>query len=272
MPTIIAENDESQWEDQTGILYHFPNRYTSALLPGTEVIYYKGRLKKAVYRDRRLSDDPHYFGRARIGEVYDDPKSDKGDKFALIEDYRLFAQAVPFRVDGETLEPIPANRSSNYFRDGVRVVSDETFARILGLATISGLSLADIRHDGRTNDVSQGLESAVEGKPHLRYVTQYERNRRLRTQAVGIHGFDCMGCGFNFERFYGEYGRDFIHVHHLKPVSEMEGGQEVNPETDLSVLCPNCHAIVHRYRGHTLTLEELRQMTSGLRDLFGTGK
>ena len=34
MPTIIVENDVSQWEDRTGEVYHFPKRYRELLLPG----------------------------------------------------------------------------------------------------------------------------------------------------------------------------------------------------------------------------------------------
>ena len=34
---------------------------------------------------------------------------------------------------------------------------------------------------------------------------------------------------------------------------------EVNPETDLIVLCANCHRMVHRKKGMTLTIEELKE-------------
>ena len=64
MHTVIAENDESQWEDETGVLYHFPKRYSKFLLPGTEVIYYKGKIKNVAFRKKRLSDSPHYFAKA----------------------------------------------------------------------------------------------------------------------------------------------------------------------------------------------------------------
>lgn len=55
---IIAENDESQWSDETGTLYHFPGRYLTMLEPGTRVIYYKGKLRDKQYQDKRLSDNP----------------------------------------------------------------------------------------------------------------------------------------------------------------------------------------------------------------------
>jgi len=66
-----------------------------------------------------------------------------------------------------------------------------------------------------------------------------------------------MACNFNFEKTYGEIGKGYIHVHHIKPISE-SGETIVNPATDLVVLCANCHSIIHRQRSKTLTLVELK--------------
>lgn len=54
MPAVIAENDLSKWADQTGVLYHFPKRYKEILIQGTEVIYYKGKLKIKAFSALRL--------------------------------------------------------------------------------------------------------------------------------------------------------------------------------------------------------------------------
>ena len=83
MHTVITENDISDWSDDTGVLYNFPKRYQRLLEPGTEVIYYKGRIRDKKFSEKRLSADPHYFGTAIIGNVYPDRKSQKGDLFAL---------------------------------------------------------------------------------------------------------------------------------------------------------------------------------------------
>lgn len=48
MPTVIVENDISQWDDLTGEVYHFPKRYKDLLLTGEKVIYYKGRMKDKI--------------------------------------------------------------------------------------------------------------------------------------------------------------------------------------------------------------------------------
>ena len=89
------------------------------------------------------------------------------------------------------------------------------------------------------------------------YTTRYERDPRLKEQAIKIHGTSCMVCGFSFGESYGKLGDGFIEVHHIRPISE--GSREVNPETDLVCLCSNCHEMIHRKRDHVLTVEELKQ-------------
>lgn len=108
MPVVIVENDTSQWEDQTGAVYHFPKRYQTLLAQGTEVVYYKGRIKDKAFASVRLSANPHYFGKARIGKVYADSSSNKGDLFALIENFIPFESAVPAKTTARTGRLSPA--------------------------------------------------------------------------------------------------------------------------------------------------------------------
>ena len=37
----------------------------------------------------------------------------------------------------------------------------------------------------------------------------------------------------NFKKTYGDIGEGFIHVHHIKPLSEIKEDYKVNPETEL---------------------------------------
>jgi len=69
-----------------------------------------------------------------------------------------------------------------------------------------------------------------------------------------------MACGFDFEEKYGIRGRDFIEVHHIKPLSE--NGEEIiiNPQTDLICVCSNCHRMIHRRKNSLLTLSAIRQI------------
>lgn len=54
-------------------------------------------------------------------------------------------------------------------------------------------------------------------------------------------------------------GKDFIHVHHLIPLSEINQEYEVDPIKDLRPLCPNCHAMIHR-KHPPFTIEEIKNL------------
>lgn len=77
-------------------------------------------------------------------------------------------------------------------------------------------------------------------------VNVYERNAEARRACIAKYGTDCCICGFNFGATFGDIGDGFIHVHHLKPLSEIEGEYTVDPIVDLRPVCPNCHAMLHR--------------------------
>lgn len=69
-----------------------------------------------------------------------------------------------------------------------------------------------------------------------------------------------MACGFDFEKVYGDYGRNFIEVHHVKPLYDLGKEEVVNPQTDLVCLCSNCHRMIHRKKEAILSVEQLTQI------------
>lgn len=108
MPTIIVENDISQWNDVTGEVYHFPKRYKNRLLTGEKVIYYKSKIKDKSFEARRLSNSQHYFGVAEIGDVI---SINNGKELqAEIINFRPFISAVYFKQNDQYLEKIPENK------------------------------------------------------------------------------------------------------------------------------------------------------------------
>ena len=104
------------------------------------------------------------------------------------------------------------------------------------------------------------VTSQKEGRKKEYYVSTYERKPKNRKKAIEIHGTTCMICGFDFERVYGEAGRNFIEVHHIKPLYEVGEEIEINPETDLVCICANCHRIIHRRRDKVYSIEEVKAM------------
>ena len=117
------------------------------------------------------------------------------------------------------------------------------------------------------SDVQDDLESYVEevapsleGRKVKIYTTKYERNPQNRKQAIKIHGTKCMVCGFDFYATYGDIGRDFIEVHHTKPLYSLDDEINVNPETDLVCVCSNCHRMIHRKRNFIISIDKLRKI------------
>lgn len=104
-------------------------------------------------------------------------------------------------------------------------------------------SLVEKTESENSYDGDVTTRCAVEGGKTLVFSPRYERDQGLRESALKIHGYVCGVCGFNFEKSYGELGKDFIEVHHIIPVSE--GVRENNP-ANLIPLCPNCHRMIHR--------------------------
>lgn len=105
---------------------------------------------------------------------------------------------------------------------------------------------------------SLALEDQLEeGGKTARLVAFYERNLELRAAAIKLHGTTCKACDFNFADAYGERGKDYIEVHHLVPISTHIEPTTINPAKDLTVLCSNCHRMIHRKRDKPLSLGEL---------------
>lgn len=85
----------------------------------------------------------------------------------------------------------------------------------------------------------------TEGAKKKVTVNVYERNAKARSECLKKHGCRCKVCNFSFFKAYGEIGKEFIHVHHLKPLAGISKEYELNPIKDLVPVCPNCHAMLH---------------------------
>lgn len=105
-------------------------------------------------------------------------------------------------------------------------------------------------------------ESGTEGGKKVRLVAYFERNQYLRTAAISLHGTICKACGFNFEAVYGERGKNYIEVHHIVPISSLPEPATISVKEDLTVLCSNCHRMIHRKRDAALSLCELSELVA----------
>lgn len=121
---------------------------------------------------------------------------------------------------------------------------------------IRNASKHEINWDEET--VQEETAGTTEGKRTVYYTTKYERSSKNREAAIRIHGTKCMICGFDFGQKYGELGKGYIEVHHIKPLATLEQEVVINPETDLICVCANCHRMLHRFKNYIVTVEELK--------------
>ena len=97
----------------------------------------------------------------------------------------------------------------------------------------------------------------VEGAICRVSVNAYERSPEARRRCIEHYGTSCWICNFSFGTVYGGVAEGYIHVHHLRSLSEVGGEYVVDPVADLRPVCPNCHAVLHR-RIPAYSIEEVR--------------
>ncbi|RZJ45955.1 MAG: HNH endonuclease [Brevundimonas sp.] len=116
--------------------------------------------------------------------------------------------------------------------------------------------------DAAVSFVSDPEFETEEGAVVLRLHKARERDqaiiRRKRAEVIkGGAKLRCEVCEFDFEERYGLRGREFIEVHHTRPIASLQPGQKTRL-SDLALLCSNCHRMAHR--GGLLTIDELRSL------------
>lgn len=103
----------------------------------------------------------------------------------------------------------------------------------------------------------------TEGTSKTIVVNAYERNAKAKKACIEYYGNDykCQICGFKFADKYGAEFKNKIHVHHIKPISEIGKEYKIDPKKDLLPVCPNCHMILHsKGNGQTYSVEEVKTM------------
>lgn len=110
--------------------------------------------------------------------------------------------------------------------------------------------------DEEANKLPEGAKKQIT-------VNAYERNQEARKQCIDIYGYACSVCGFDFEEVYVKIGTGYIHVHHLKPLSEIKEEYKVDPINDLKPVCPNCHSMLHKAN---FSIEQLRDTLRKIRE------
>lgn len=170
--------------------------------------------------------------------------------------------------DGDAPKPLPqrdadvleswSRRSDAELWEAVRVFVDPR------VADVPEQVIADLSSEWR--DDEERVFLGREGREKAVVSSVRERSPGLRSAALRLHGTSCQVCGFDFGATYGSWGEGFAEVHHVRALASAPAeGVEVDPATDLAVVCSNCHRMIHRKAKRVLSLEELRDIVSSAR-------
>ena len=121
---------------------------------------------------------------------------------------------------------------------------------------LSTIQISEKENGNSNNDIEHQM---VEGRLMEDKVLRRVRNSAARQKCVEDSNFTCSVCGFNFYKVYGEIGKNFIEVHHIKPLSSYNEEHEIL-QSELVALCSNCHSMAHRRRPMPYSIEELKKM------------
>ena len=137
---------------------------------------------------------------------------------------------------------------AKYYKRG-EIPNDETLGNDLKelLKLYLLLATKDLVPVSASTEEDDEVGLNTEDLTNLREHKRIERNRKLAEKAKNFHGYVCQACGFDFEKKYGEIGREFIEAHHLTPLHTLKGQKvTLDPRKDFSVLCANCHRMIHK--------------------------
>ena len=187
--------------------------------------------------------------------------SKKGRKKSAYEQSREHIRLV--EEEGYQLKTFPIIYSdANKDENGVGPARIKGFTPKLSDKSLKKIGNSWYASDGEINihlpEEIDNPEQYIEGASKTISVNTYERNSDARAKCIEHYGYECAVCSFNFEKFYGEIGEKYIHVHHVIPLSETRKEYKLDPVKDLVPVCPNCHAIIHRTQP-ALTIEQLKQ-------------
>lgn len=214
----------------------------------------------------RLGSEPRgvFATGIAVSEVYQAPhwsleRAEDGDLANYIR-YELEAVLDPERE--AILDPrvVPDLRESNWSLQGSgHRLKDEYWApletawkkhlRAYGSQAMKSLNSPTV---SEFDDWDADLDEMPEGEIRRRYIIHREREKRLREEklrrTLAQHGriaCEVPGCGFDFHETYGELGRRYAHVHHLKPLASRAEPESTRLD-ELVIVCANCHAMIHR--------------------------
>ena len=142
---------------------------------------------------------------------------------------------------------VPTHYPFGTYGDGVRTVQGQYLGRCTAHIHDLFLEALEINEavESEAGADEEPQRGYAEGRRRLREQQSFSRNPKLVRDAKEHYEYTCQGCGFHFGEFYGKIGEGYIECHHLTPLSKQKGEFTSNLH-DVSVLCANCHRVIHR--------------------------
>lgn len=113
---------------------------------------------------------------------------------------------------------------------------------------MSEVSPPTIFENGSIEEEEEYPEGRVLTQLHKRRERNATVARKKKAKVLRESGaLACEVCGFDFHVFYGELGEGFAECHHRKPLADLSKEKKTKL-SDLAIVCPNCHRMLHRTR------------------------
>lgn len=173
--------------------------------------------------------------------------SDWGNFYAVIKNY----PCALFDKDGYIIIQNEEEVELNNIKVGKRTNIPQKISSLKGYVLTRSL-LSQVAEEVQMNNYREGSVTQIT-------INKYERDRSARKVCLEHYGYQCIACGIQLEETYGDVAKGFIHVHHIKPLSEIREEYMLNPINDLKPVCPNCHSIIH-LKNPPMSIDELKQI------------
>jgi len=181
-----------------------------------------------------------------------------------------FSQKVRNLVSHRTLENKELASYERVGRDGLHKITDAGEKYLL--ENINGFTFIfdnNFSENQRREVIDNDYENLIieEGYTKFSQIKTKTRSRKLVEAAKRHFAINekiyCSACNFGFEDFYGEIGRGYIEIHHIKPIFAYESSLEQNINDaieNVTPVCSNCHRMIHKKRDEILLIPSLQTL------------
>lgn len=146
------------------------------------------------------------------------------------------------------------NKAGNNFKSTVQIYQEnpDVFRAILNKEQADSNNILN-------QDVIQ-LNGVEKKQKKLHFVYEGRLSTSDIKKIKASRGYKCEACGMTFKERYPGLDDEFIECHHKLPYSHLREHEERSMKpSDFLILCPNCHAMIHRLAdpGDLDTLKEI---------------